>query len=190
MAIEDASLFRLWYAVLSILFRLWYAVLRTLFGLWYAVLSTLFRLWYAVLKRYQTYLYHYQGIFGFWGELACLRQLAAQQVDCHKFRVLSFSVTAIINIIIIILSIVAIFVSIIKVSLNIYSVRSNCSYKGKNTPWPPFKMPGKIHVAYSKLYGILNCATMHAFLFSILHKVGCVSVCVCVYVCVCVCVCV
>ncbi|KAK7110558.1 E3 ubiquitin-protein ligase UBR3-like [Littorina saxatilis] len=49
-------------------------------------------------------------------------------------------------------------------------VKSAGAYKGKNTPWPPFKMPGKIHPAYTKIYGILNCATMHAFLFTILYK--------------------
>ncbi|XP_076468765.1 E3 ubiquitin-protein ligase ubr3-like [Babylonia areolata] len=49
-------------------------------------------------------------------------------------------------------------------------VRSTGAFKGKNTPWPPYKIPGKIHVAYSKLYGILNCSTMHAFLYTVLFK--------------------
>jgi len=33
-------------------------------------------------------------------------------------------------------------------------------------------MPGKIHPAYTKMYGILNCATMHALLFTVLYKVS------------------
>lgn len=44
-------------------------------------------------------------------------------------------------------------------------------YKGKNALWPPYKVPGKSNPAYKNLFQVLNCSTMHAFLYMILYKV-------------------
>ncbi|PVD29744.1 hypothetical protein C0Q70_09000 [Pomacea canaliculata] len=43
-------------------------------------------------------------------------------------------------------------------------------YKGKNALWPPYKVPGKSNPAYKNLFQVLNCSTMHAFLYMILYK--------------------
>ncbi|CAG5130488.1 unnamed protein product [Candidula unifasciata] len=49
-------------------------------------------------------------------------------------------------------------------------LRNNKGYSKKTTPWPPFKIDGNIHPAYTGIYRLLNCKTMHAFLFIVLHK--------------------
>ncbi|BFY97084.1 hypothetical protein BsWGS_00124 [Bradybaena similaris] len=49
-------------------------------------------------------------------------------------------------------------------------LRNHKGYSKKTTPWPPFKIDGNIHPAYTGIYRLLNCKTMHAFLFIVLHK--------------------
>lgn len=49
-------------------------------------------------------------------------------------------------------------------------MRSNGRYKGKNAPWPPYRMPGKISPVYESMYRVLNCSSMHALLFTIFYK--------------------
>ncbi|KAI0233528.1 E3 ubiquitin-protein ligase UBR3 [Lamellibrachia satsuma] len=50
-------------------------------------------------------------------------------------------------------------------------VRQNGLYKGTDSPWPPFRLPGRIHPAYIGLRRLLHCRTMHGLLFTLLHKV-------------------
>ncbi|KAK3103122.1 hypothetical protein FSP39_016629 [Pinctada imbricata] len=49
-------------------------------------------------------------------------------------------------------------------------VRQSGKYSGKTPPWPPFRTPKEINGTFKSLYKILHCKTMHAFLFTILHK--------------------
>ncbi|KAK7479151.1 hypothetical protein BaRGS_00029592 [Batillaria attramentaria] len=49
-------------------------------------------------------------------------------------------------------------------------MRSSGKYKGKNAPWPPYRIPGKISPAYHSIYRLLNCSTMHALLFTVFYK--------------------
>ena len=51
------------------------------------------------------------------------------------------------------------------------SVRKQGKYSGKSQPWPPFRQRGKIMDCYKTMYRVLHCKTMHAFLFTILHRV-------------------
>lgn len=53
-----------------------------------------------------------------------------------------------------------------------FSVRKKGLYKGKSQPWPPFRQRGRIMDCYKAMFGILHCKTMHAFLFTILHRVS------------------
>ncbi|XP_069111047.1 E3 ubiquitin-protein ligase ubr3-like [Argopecten irradians] len=57
-------------------------------------------------------------------------------------------------------------------SMDRYSafVRQNGKYSGKTPPWPPFKPPGEVNPAYKDMFKILHCRTLHAFLFTVLHK--------------------
>ncbi|KAK6165726.1 hypothetical protein SNE40_022591 [Patella caerulea] len=49
-------------------------------------------------------------------------------------------------------------------------IKKNCNYKEKGSPWPPYRMPADIHHSYKGLFKILNCKTMHAFLYIVLYK--------------------
>ncbi|XP_048246065.1 E3 ubiquitin-protein ligase UBR3-like [Haliotis rufescens] len=49
-------------------------------------------------------------------------------------------------------------------------VRQSGKYTSKTPPWPPFRSPSPVNQQYKGLYRILNCRTMHAFLFTVLHK--------------------
>uniref|UniRef100_A0A2C9KCF7 E3 ubiquitin-protein ligase n=1 Tax=Biomphalaria glabrata TaxID=6526 RepID=A0A2C9KCF7_BIOGL len=49
-------------------------------------------------------------------------------------------------------------------------LRTHKGYKRKTTPWPPFKIEDNMHHSYAGIYRLLNCKSMHAFLFTVLHK--------------------
>ena len=52
------------------------------------------------------------------------------------------------------------------------SVTSARTYEGdRKALWPPFRVPDQVDVAYRNLPAILNCSTMHAFLYTVLFKV-------------------
>jgi len=52
------------------------------------------------------------------------------------------------------------------------SLRKAGHLKGKGQPWPPFKPPGPVKECYRAMYRILHCKTMHALIFTVLHKVS------------------
>ncbi|XP_052094995.1 E3 ubiquitin-protein ligase UBR3-like [Mytilus californianus] len=49
-------------------------------------------------------------------------------------------------------------------------VKQTGKFKGKASPWPPFRCPREINPEYKDLYKILHCKTMHSFLFTVMHK--------------------
>ena len=51
------------------------------------------------------------------------------------------------------------------------SLKSTGKYKGSKAPWPPLRIPGPIHAAYTGLRRLLHCRTMHSLIFTILYKV-------------------
>ena len=58
------------------------------------------------------------------------------------------------------------------VSLVYYSLKQKNLYKGKGSPWPPFRIPGEVHPAYNSVRKLLHCRTMHGLIFTLLHQVG------------------
>lgn len=49
-------------------------------------------------------------------------------------------------------------------------IKSKKNYKKTTNMWPPFKINDSVHNSYRGIYRIVNCKTIHAFLFSVLHK--------------------
>ncbi|XP_064614037.1 LOW QUALITY PROTEIN: E3 ubiquitin-protein ligase ubr3-like [Liolophura sinensis] len=49
-------------------------------------------------------------------------------------------------------------------------LRQHDLYKGKSSPWPPFRMPGPILSQYAGLRRFLHCKTLHGFIFTVLLK--------------------
>ncbi|RUS70818.1 hypothetical protein EGW08_021418, partial [Elysia chlorotica] len=49
-------------------------------------------------------------------------------------------------------------------------IKSAKNYKKTTNLWPPFKIDDNVHNSYRGIYRLVNCKSMHAFLFSVLHK--------------------